>query len=478
MLWKIVQKEIFDNLLNLQFVVACVVVVLLIIGTMMALAGSYRAEIADYNDRQIVQEDFIAHYGHLNRVGWMAQPLRPPVPYGYLVQGIDREAKQENFLSNPVRVLFSSMDLVVIVSTILSLVAILFSYNSISGEREEGMLRQMLSTNVSRSAIIFGKFIGGCVSLLLPFIIGMLAGLIYLSVSPGVQLAGAQFEVFSLLVAGSILYISIFYALGLYFSARSRSSGDSLLKSLFAWVVLVLLLPNSSPFLAARLYHLPSRTKVDMQAWTLRSEERDQIVAQRTQELIHTKYADIADDLLNSFFGAGKTRSAADTAVDPARKARYAQYKDDWMAMVNQINDVQNAKAAALYNDFNERSKYQEKLATIFTSVSPLGNYVFIASDLAEAGIQADNYWQEQREEYFTTMNPILTSIYKDALKLNPRLTVNDFIDLRNFPRFHYQPVPLNERGEAALPHSGVLAFFNILFLAGAWASFMKYDVR
>ena len=30
----------------------------------------------------------------------------------------------------------------------------------------------------------------------------------------------------------------------------------------------------------------------------------------------------------------------------------------------------------------------------------------------------------------------------------------------------------------AFLPHAAALVFFNLLFLAGAWVSFLRYDVR
>jgi len=478
MLRMIIQKELVEKLLNAQFLVASAISVLLIIATIVTLTGSYRDEVADYNDRQLTQEDFIAHYGHLNRFGWMAQPLRPPPTYGFLVEGIDREAKQENFLSNPMPVLFSEIDLIVIVTTILSLFGILSSFNAICGEREAGMLRQMLSTNISRSTILFGKFIGGSIGLLLPFAIGILGGLIFISFDSKIQLGGLDFGVFSLIILVSCIYLSFFYALGLYFSSRSQSSGVAMLKSLFAWVVLVLLLPNISPFLAARLYHLPSKTKIDMEAWSITSDERDKIVAQRTNEMIRTKYADIAADLWKSSAGVANVELRQKLDRDPALKARFAQYQNNWMTMVNQVNETQQAKSTLLYKDFEVRSHYQEKIAATVASISPYGNYVFIVSDLTETGIQADNHWQSQRENYFTSMNPILMSIYNDAVKKNPRFSVNDFLDLRGFPRFTYQPVPLWDKVDSSLPQVGVLVFFNILFLAGAWMSFMKYDVR
>ena len=478
MITHIIQKELRENLLNLRFIIACIITVVLIVMTILTLANTYTAETKDYNDRQKVQEDFISHYGHLNRVGWMARPLRPPDRYSFLVTGIDREANQENFLSNPMPVLFSQTDLITIVTIIMSLMAILFSYNSISGEREMGMLKQMLSSNISRSTIIFGKFIGGVISLLVPFILGLLSGLLVISINPDIILQRTDLVIFLILLIVSILYISAFYALGLYFSARSRSSNVSVLKSLFAWVVLVLMLPNISPFLAARVYHLPSKTKIDMETWTITSEERDTIVNRKTNELLRGEYRDIADKIKNSSLSGNDTSLQRKFETDPVLKERYSQFHKDWMSMVNQVNVDQQAKVSILQKDFEERSKFQEKIATVVACISPLANYDLAATDLADAGIGADDHWKAEVKNYYNTMDPILMSIYNKAIKNNPQLTVNDFIDLHDLPRFQHQSVGSYEKITMVLPYIGMLIFYNLLFIIGAWISFLKYDVR
>jgi ABC-type transport system involved in multi-copper enzyme maturation permease subunit len=478
MIINIIQKEIHDNLLNMRFVIACVISTVLIVATILTLAGSYSTDLRDYNDRQTTQEDFINHYGHINRFGWMTSPLQPPAKYAFLVLGLDREAQQENFLSNPMPVLFSQLDLVVIVSIIMSLIAILFSYNSISDERENGMLKQMLSTNISRRVILLGKFLGGTISILVPFTTGLLSGLLLITFNPQIKLQSVDFGIFMILILLSYIYISAFYALGLYFSSRSHSSNVAVLKSLFAWVIFVLMLPNISPFLATRIFRIPSKTQVEMQKWQIMDAERDTIVSRRTQELMRRKYTDIADKI-GYVSSAGK-----DTAVlkafanDHVFQDRYSHYQKDWLSMVNQINEGQEAKAKMFWDDFEQQSRKQEWIATIFACVSPLPNYVLAATNLTNSGIGTDDDWKTQVEHYNESMTPILTSIYNKALEKNPQLTVNDFIDLHEFPRFQYHPQDLTEKAAMAFPNFGMLLFFNLLFLVGAWVSFMRYDVR
>lgn len=477
MLSLIIQKELRDNLLNFRFVAACAVSILLIVVTIMTLTSSQRAAMDDYGSRTIAQEDFISHYAHLNRWGWMSKPLRPPARYGFVVQGIDREAQQENFVSDPLPVLISQIDLTTIVTIIMSLMAILFSYNSISGEREAGLLKQMLTANLARRTIIAGKFIGGSISLLIPFTIGLLTGLVFVAVRPVTQLGPVDFWVFLLLLFASWLYISGFYALGLFFSTRSSSSGVAVLKSLFAWVVLVLMLPNISPFLAAGLYRIPSKTKIDMETWKLQGEERDQMVDQGTKDLLRSKFPEIGGYLRDSWdVESEKLKQKADT--DPAFRERYEQYKKAWMEMVREVNRRQQEKIRIIRQEFEQRSKHQERLATMFASVSPLADYVFISTGLAEAGIQADDEWDKQLRQYQTDVDPVLEKKYDDAIRRDPKFTHNDFLDMRDVPRFQYRPPRLTDKLDAAMPYFGVLALFNILFLTGGWVSFLRYDVR
>ena len=101
-----------------------------------------------------------------------------------------------------------------------------------------------------------------------------------------------------------------------------------------------------------------------------------------------------------------------------------------------------------------------------------------IATDLAEAGIQADNAWREQTDQFRTDITPVVQKKYDDEVAKNPTFTFNDYLDMRSVPRFAYRSPGLLERIELVLPRCGILILYNLLFLAGAWVSFLKYDVR
>ena len=473
MLRLVIRKEIQDNYLNVRFLGACAVSLLLIVSSIAVLSRSHEEQFRDYQDRVQQQDDFIDRYSHWNRLGWMAAQNREPPHLQALVSGIDPEARQENFISNPVPVLFSRLDYVSIVTIIMSLVAILFSYNGISGEREDGLLRQTLAAGVSRRVLLTGKFLGGLISLVIPFTISVLAGVLFLALNPGLQLRGVDFAVFGALLAASWLYMSVFYGIGLMFSARSRTSGQAILKSLFAWVVLVLVIPNVSPFLSAALAPIPSATKIHQDIFQIVDRERDLILARRTQELIEARYPDLKDVLsLSPAEIQEKLRS------DASVNARYTGYARDREELNRLVNQEQRAKAEKISADFERRSDRQENLARIITSASPYSNLVFIATDLTETGLGADAHWGRQTAEYSNTLSAYADRKYKREMEKNPAYSFNDYLDLRDRPRFHYIPAGLAERIEPDLVQVGILLAFNLIFFMFANVSFQRYDVR
>ena len=473
MLRILIRKELLDNLLNLRFIALCAVAIILIVSSIVVLTEQYRIEMNDYYNRVSAQDTFIDRYGHTNRIEWMSALFREPSRYRPLVLGIDRDASQENFVSNPVPALVSKLDLVAIVATIMSLIAIILSHNAISGEREDGMLKLMLSTSISRSTILFGKFIAGIITLSVPFTLGVLIGIAYVSLSTGIDFDGINTGVVTSLLSLSYLYITAFYALGLLFSARSRTSNVAILKSLFAWVVLVLVLPNISPFLAAQVYTIPSRAKIDRELTKIESDDRDQIVRERTRQLLQSEFSD-----LESIQSTTRSDLQKRIESDAPFRERYAGYRKAWDELVRQVNIEQRKIGNAIREDFGIRSKNQELLATTLASLSPLSNFVFAATDAADVGLESDAEWESQAGRFNRSYAAYVEKRYSEEKQKNPAFTPNDYLDLRGRPKYQFQPPPLSVRFARILVPTAILAGFTLLFFAAAFVSFLRYDVR
>ena len=473
MLGVLVRKELLDNILNFRFTAFCGVAIVLLVTSIVVLTGQYREEVNDYYNRVNTQESFIDQYGHTNRINWMSRLFREPSRYRPLVLGIDKDASQQNFVNNPVPALLSKLDIVAIISILMSLSALVLSHNAVTGEREDGTLKLMISMSVSRSTIILSKFIGGVITLAVPFTLSALLGLAYISISAGIGMRGLDLGVFCLLLFLSYLYMTAFYALGLLFSARSQTSSVAILKSLFAWVVLVLVLPNISPFLAAQIYTIPSRARIEREVNKIESDDRDQILRQRTQQLLQTEFSDLAS--IRSM-----TRSDLQKKIesDPVFRDRFTRYRKATEQLVREVNMQQRKISSAIRSAFNNRSRNQEMLATTLASLSPLSNFVFAATDAADVGLASDAEWEYQAGNFYRAFGEYVDKRYNEEKEKNPAFTSNDYLDLRGRPRFQFQPPPFSVRIERILVPAAILVGFTLLFFVAAFVSFIRYDVR
>jgi hypothetical protein len=74
----------------------------------------------------------------------------------------------------------------------VSFVAILFTFDTIAGEKQQGTLRLVLAGVVPRSSVVLGKFAGTLISISLPLIIAILLNLLIINVFGSVQLSAGH----------------------------------------------------------------------------------------------------------------------------------------------------------------------------------------------------------------------------------------------------------------------------------------------
>ena len=122
-----------------------------------------------------------------------------------------------------------------LVQYLVPLLGLLLGHDLIVSEREEGTLRLVLAGGVSRTRLLLGKCLGGCLTLAVPLVLGFaIAGAVIgftakdSAVSPFLRLA----------VSGLILGIG-FLGIGLTISTFSRTRVQSLVAALLTWCVAV-----------------------------------------------------------------------------------------------------------------------------------------------------------------------------------------------------------------------------------------------
>ena len=168
------------------------------------------------------------------------------------------------------------VDWAFVIGNVLSLVAILFTFDSISGERERGTLRLMLANPIPRHTVLIGKFLGALVSVQIPFALGMLMNLLVIFTSSDVYLGVEELGRLGIIFLIALLYTCLFLVLGLLASSCVRQSVVSLMILLVSWVTLVVFIPNTVALVAEGFSSPMTSDEFWKRKYNLRDELRDQ----------------------------------------------------------------------------------------------------------------------------------------------------------------------------------------------------------
>ena len=261
----LVRRELLDNLMTFRFAAAVVIMLLLVVANTVVLIKDYESRLADYNTavethrQELRLENKTYSDGMLSHWGTIIVD-RPPNPLSIFNTGLDKRLGNEIRVShiftptlwdankheadNPYFNILTSIDIVLIFQGILSLLALTFAYDVIAGEYEHGTLRLVLSHPVRRGYILFAKYIGAMICLLVPLLMSLLLMLILLTTSGTVSLSTDDFLRIGGIVLTSFVYLSLFYLIGMLISAITRRTSTALILSMFVWGFLVLVYPN------------------------------------------------------------------------------------------------------------------------------------------------------------------------------------------------------------------------------------------
>ncbi len=270
MIRTIVKKEIAANLLSYKFFVVILLASVLIFTSFFVLDRDFKRRLADY---QLIKPQPGQPNAVLapNPLSILAKGLEDSMTRSFEMGRIGIDVRTGQTGGNPIFGFFASPDFVYIVKVVLSLVALLFGFDAISREREDGTLKLALANALPRSTLLFGKWLGNFLSLAVPVLLVTLLGIAVMSLDPSVRLTALGTGRLVLLLAVSIVYIALFLSLGLLVSAVTRKSASSLVVLLLVWALLVFVLPNLGTLLARQVVDLPSvraLTEKKQQIWT------------------------------------------------------------------------------------------------------------------------------------------------------------------------------------------------------------------
>ena len=156
--------------------------------------------------------------------------------------------------SNPLLKVTLGLSWSFIVTIILSFLALLFAFDSVSGEKEQKTLALSFSNSISRGTLLFGKFLSIISVLLITEITGIIISVLLIMIIGNVPVDLRFLIETGGFVILSGLFISCFTAFGMLASVASKNSNVSLMISLSIWLLFVIIIPNTAVFWANRLF--------------------------------------------------------------------------------------------------------------------------------------------------------------------------------------------------------------------------------
>lgn len=275
MIQVVFKKEILSHLFSQRFAACTILAVVLIIANGVLTIQTYVHKKDSYLTQRATEDSKLHEITYYSALGsdWLnttfknipkAAPraLRAPRPLAVFAQGAERQAGQAVKVllfevpyqaeevspfqaGNPYLAIFAFFDIVYIFQLVLGLLAILIASETLSGEKEDGTLRLMLTTNVSRSQVLAGKTLAGLTTLAIPTALGFILLTILLLSTENIEVEVGEWVRVGLLFALSLLYMLVFYLLGMAISCVTHRSATSLIYALFTWALLAIVLPNS-----------------------------------------------------------------------------------------------------------------------------------------------------------------------------------------------------------------------------------------
>ena len=433
----VVRKEIAENIISYRNLITTGLCIVLFLSSALIMTRDYQNRQTSYSLRDAMGQ---------TRTGMRPKLAKPPASLSILAHGLDANMGRLIFIwwsqprkevgadvvdpgeRNPLFSLFAAPDFVYIIKIVMSVLALFFAFDSVCGEKERGTLKMMLASGgTSRSSIVLGKWLGGYLSLLICLLPALLLVLIWMAIHPAVDIRGEDWIRIGFIVLFSMVYISIFFLLGLLVSTLTHRGATSLLIILLLWVVWVVGMPNLGVLLAKQLSPVPE---------SLAFMSEKQAVGQRR-----------FDSQMDSF-------------------------EAYWQADDRYISEVSK----------------QADLVQKLTRVSPLASYVYISAALARTGVAESQRYKRAVIDWDRSIRRTSDQRMQEYRKRMEEYNAGRTSTLPKRPKgayewaeevpFAYREMRLSEAFGTIWADVFLMLVFNIVLFMAAYLSFLRYDVR
>ncbi len=505
MLITLIRRELLDNLMTFRFAAATLITLLLVVANTAVLIKDFDRRLASYNTavkthRQQLRETKTYSAGKI-------VVDRPPNPLSIFNVGVDKRLGNQIEVSyafvptlwdaemsgsdNPFLNIFNSIDIVFIFEVVLSLMALIFAYDALAGERERGTLRLVLTHPLSRGHILIAKYIGAMLCLLIPLMLSLLLSLILLTTTSSFSLGTSDFLRIGGLVISSLAYLSVFYLIGLLISAATQRTGTALMLSMFVWGFLVLVYPNMILAMTHSSEHLKPRAESALnqmkQMWDEFDRERKHFLANDpvSGEAIYfnvewTTGADCYDSEYSAedastflyYYQVEMQMESFEKESEPN-----VSYVQDYFRFlcprtINMAEQTWLVRKPALEDRFIQPATVDRLLLKL----SPTGLYDAATQAWAGTDLPGVQDFFDAARQYRQTV--IDYFIDNKAFEVRQWFTADKKpVDWRTLPQFSFQRVDVGANAKRALPDVCLLLITNLALFMAIFLIFQKSEV-
>lgn len=379
------KKEIKEVVFNFQFAFIFIICATTIPMAFYISSVKYEEANIEYNqltEQYLNSSQEISYY-------FVGEGYRPPSPLLIFSKGFDECLPYKISSSNDGTFkLFNnviksdtnkfneeSFDFVNIVCSILTLLAFILTYSSISREREHGTLKLILSNSVPRWKIVLSKILGNYLIFIICFTISILIGILLINKS----LINDLFNnyLFNVIVIFSItcIYIFLLFILGVLISILSKSSRLALLILFIMWICLSLILPRFSPVIAEKLYPTDSEQYIRNDLDLTNNENQKEIDLLEKKTLDKCLKSNNANSDLNLF----------SIFIDPSMNYLLQEYDNEIGAQIETMKKNKKKEFDKKLKYYQIRQNNQDLLAVKIAAISPISIYSYLVSEFSNS---------------------------------------------------------------------------------------------
>jgi ABC-type transport system involved in multi-copper enzyme maturation permease subunit len=463
----IFKRELLDQLTSFKFFAGLLLVLLLFGVNGAVFSLRYKAEVIEYRQVEQRWEEQLAGRKTLDdlprqdfsvlktplRTAFLASGGQARLPNAYRfsirIWG-DSPSPYRAFSQNALIESYRALDWTFLLGTAFSLLALVFVYDSVSGEKTRGTLRLLQTYSLSRNSILTGKLLANLVTLLVTLLAGMLFSLLLLLLIGQIELGLAEWTRVGLFLILSAFYISLFLCLGLLLSTLTHRPTASMVLAVMLWVISIIVIPGIGTLIIQKVHKLPTENEIGERA----SRAFDQV----NKEFDHKGSVWRGREM-------GKGDSYQFEKVSTVAQNRRKHLQEE------------------IWGDYLRQKFQQAKVVRRISSASPTGLFESGAESVNGAGVLRDELLVTQSHQYRSTLEEWvrqrdLADPASPHLCFQPGYLSLAPLQTSSVPRPQFREATVAEGLRDALWKVVLLSAETLVMLFAAVLAFQRYDVR